>query len=425
MKLDAWLRQRHPSAERFRVVERLSQALNAVHDRGEALGGLDPSRVEVGADLVCELSAAERGIPEPGYAAPERLDGGPPSPEADIYSAGTIAWEVLVGRPCGERPAALSEVAPDLPGEIADAVMGCLERSPQWRPKDLTYLAQLAAAQQKGGRRDAAPTPARATAARPGARPVRTPAARKSRSHWTLILAGVLLLVAAGLNYRMISGQISGPPSRSASTAPIRPAPTPPRPGPPSPARGATPPAPDRTPAPAPTPAATPTPQPTATPSLPPPPAAAATPTPLPTPVSAPAPTAVPTPTPTPAPVAPAPVAPAAAPVTAAPTAAVVEPPRVREPLVLTSVSPPTARRPGRVMFDLHGTGFRADMVVRVVALREVPRGITVEGQKWVSAKLMTALLLLDESVKPAVYAIAIEDPAGGPVKSLPFTVTK
>src|SRR5512144_1241409 len=215
MKLDAWLRQRHPPAERFRLVERLSQALNAVHDRGETLASLDPSRVEGGVDLLCDLSAAARGTPEPGYAAPERLEGSPPSPEADIYSAGAIAWEVLVGRPCGEEPASLSEVVPDLPHEIAGAVMGCLERSPQWRPKDLTYLAQLAAAQQKGGRRDAPAPPARGTAARPAARPARTSPPRKSRSHWTLILAGVLLLVAAALNYRMISGQMSGSAPRS------------------------------------------------------------------------------------------------------------------------------------------------------------------------------------------------------------------
>jgi hypothetical protein len=37
----------------------------------------------------------------------------------------------------------------------------------------------------------------------------------------------------------------------------------------------------------------------------------------------------------------------------------------------------------------------------------------------------MTILLELDASVKPAVYAIAIEDPTGGPPKTLPFTVTK
>ena len=157
MKLDAWLRQDHPLAERLRLVERLSQALNAVHDRGEVLVALEPARVEVAGDSRCDLSAAERGAPEPGYAAPERIEGGPPSPEADVYSAGAIAWEVLVGRPCGELPAPLPDVAPDLPRELASAVMGCLERSPQWRPKDLTYLAQLAAAQQKAMRRGSEP----------------------------------------------------------------------------------------------------------------------------------------------------------------------------------------------------------------------------------------------------------------------------
>ena len=112
MKLDAWLRQAHPLAERLRLVERLSQSLNAVHDRGEILAALEPARVEVAGDLRCDLSAAKRGSPEPGYAAPERLEGGPPSSEADVYSTGAIVWEVLVGRPCGEGPAPLPDVAP-------------------------------------------------------------------------------------------------------------------------------------------------------------------------------------------------------------------------------------------------------------------------------------------------------------------------
>ena len=37
----------------------------------------------------------------------------------------------------------------------------------------------------------------------------------------------------------------------------------------------------------------------------------------------------------------------------------------------------------------------------------------------------MTVLLELDESVTPGAYAIALEDPAGGPTKPLQFTVTK
>jgi hypothetical protein len=92
---------------------------------------------------------------------------------------------------------------------------------------------------------------------------------------------------------------------------------------------------------------------------------------------------------------------------------------------VLTTVSPLAVRRPGRAMLDLRGSGLRPDLLVRVMALREMPRGITVARQKWVSANLMTALLELDESVKPGAYAIALEDPTGGPIRTLPFTVTK
>jgi hypothetical protein len=76
-------------------------------------------------------------------------------------------------------------------------------------------------------------------------------------------------------------------------------------------------------------------------------------------------------------------------------------------------------------MLDLRGSGLRPDLLVRVMALREMPRGITVARQKWVSANLMTALLELDQSVKPGAYAIALEDPRGGPIRTLPFTVTK
>jgi hypothetical protein len=139
MKLDAWLRQDHPLAERLLLVERLSQALNAVHDRGEVLVALEPARVEVAGDLRCDLSAAERGSPEPGYAAPERIEGGPPSPEADVYSAGAIAWEA-VGRPCGEMPPFSPTSHRTCRASLsASAMLGARP----WRLKDLTYLARL------------------------------------------------------------------------------------------------------------------------------------------------------------------------------------------------------------------------------------------------------------------------------------------
>jgi hypothetical protein len=91
---------------------------------------------------------------------------------------------------------------------------------------------------------------------------------------------------------------------------------------------------------------------------------------------------------------------------------------------VLSTVSPLSVRRPGRALLDLRGSGFRADIRVRILPLREPTRGITVARQRWVSASLVTVLLELDESVRPGVYAVALEDPAGG--QTVPqFTVTK
>jgi len=82
-------------------------------------------------------------------------------------------------------------------------------------------------------------------------------------------------------------------------------------------------------------------------------------------------------------------------------------------------------RRPGKVMLDLRGSGLRPDLIVRVVAVKDMPRGIAVARQRWTSGNLITVLVELDETAKPAVYAIAVEDPTGGPLKTLPFTVTK
>ncbi|HSD66194.1 MAG TPA: hypothetical protein VLF95_05810, partial [Vicinamibacteria bacterium] len=136
------------------------------------------------------------------------------------------------------------------------------------------------------------------------------------------------------------------------------------------------------------------------------------TPRPVPTPTPTPTPRPVPTPTPTPTP---APAVVPAAPPPAAPL----------EPVVLSALSPLTVRRPGKTLLDVRGTGLRPDLRARVLPLKEAPRGITVARQKWVSANLVTVLLELDDSVAPGIYAIALEDPAGGPVRPLQFTVSK
>jgi hypothetical protein len=99
------------------------------------------------------------------------------------------------------------------------------------------------------------------------------------------------------------------------------------------------------------------------------------------------------------------------------------EPPA--EPASLSAVSPPSVRRPGKVLIDIRGIGLRSDQRVRLLPLKETPRGITVIRQKWTSPNLVSVLLELDASVTPTAYAIALEDPSGGLTNSLQLLVTK
>ena len=440
MKLDVWLRQERPLDERLLVVERLCQAVNEVHDRGESLAALEPARIELGSGGECDLSATRQGSPRPEYAAPD-ADGDAPPALADVYSAGAIAWEILAGRPAGDSPAHLFKVRSDLPRELADAVMACLERSADWRPKDLTYLAQMAQAQQK---RSAGPkTSPRITRSARSATPARAGADRPSRRTWPLLAALVVVIglaAAAGWKYLapgFTSSSSAATPSAPPTTVASAPATTPPAVEPtatqPTPAPAAV----EPTPVPAiptPTPAMVdpgvrPTPTPTATPAVAPPPTRVEP--------AAPAPTPPPTPTPTPVPAPPAPVTrpePAAAPPAPAPR---VEPPPAdpapraapaaapAEPVVLSTVSPLEVQRPGKVLLDLRGSGFRPDLRARIFPVGKQPRGIAVLGQKFVNAGLITVLVDLAENAETGEFAIAVEDGSGARSGQAVFTVTK
>jgi len=428
MKLDGWLRKDPSVVERLQVVEGLAQAVNAAHERGQLLAGLEPSRVEVSGDGGCDLGDALRGSPAAAYRAPEREGDAPATTASDVYAAGAIVWETLVGRAYASGPSHLSEARTDLPGDLADAVMACLEGSPEWRPKDLGYVAQLAhdAAVQRGGSRPAAPKHSaprsergKRTAAPP--RPsLETRGSGESRSHTTLLIAVVLVLAAAAGGYFWMT---RGGGATVTATAPVSP--------PALPGAAA---APGATPEPAaptatPTPAATPTAA--ATPETPP-----ATPEPTPTPVDvpvarvpatrppAPEPAALAQPTnsvPASAPATAAPAPAAAAPTDAAPEPAPAAP---RERAELSTLSPLSVKRPGRVLFDLRGSGLASDLQARLVAVRDAPKGLSVVRQKC-SGTLCNVLVELDGSVKPAVYAIVLEDPQGRQTNALTFTVTR
>jgi hypothetical protein len=456
MKLNAWLKQNPASTARLQVVERLAQALNAVHDRGEPLAALDPEHVEVDGDGDCDISPARRGNPAPGYCAPERTEGGPPSPEADIYAAGAIAWEVLSGRPYAAAPSHLAEAARDVPRELADAVMACLEQSPQWRPRDLTYIAQLAqhtlgtgSRDSGGGRsasvrssarpassRSAAPRSARTSSARTSGRsasPIRTTPLQEPRSHAMLAIIAGVVVVAAGAGYYWttthgkaapatvtpttvapaaltVSAKPGQPPVMQATPRPVAVASTPPITVAPRPAPTTAAPA---TPVPIPATVAPTRPAPTPTPVPPPVTMARA----LPPPVTQPALTEVRRPTPPPVVLPP--------PTTTTTTTVAAAPVLPRETPVLSTVSPPSVRRPGKYVLDLRGTGLRSDLRVRIVPLKEAPHGITIVRQACKSANLVQVLIDLDTEVTPGGYAITLADSSGGQTAALTLTVTK
>jgi hypothetical protein len=416
MNLEGWLKQDRSLADQLKVMEGLCSALNDGHQRGVLHRGLDPANVEVATDGSCDLSGAEAGgNSDPRYAAPEIAEGAAHSPQSDIYSAGVIFYEMLSGRsPSPDRPTPLADIRPDVPRDLTDAVMGCLEKGPDWRPKDLSYLLQVVRSLRsqgagKGGKAAArAVEPARSSPSRPAAGMGRKPTAPGSTSNTPLLVAvGVLLLGAGGGAWYWLQGSSTPPVTQ---TAGIRPTPPPtttlaPSAPPETPVPVAATPVPKATPD---APLATPTPGATPKAATPPPVTAAPRPTPE-APARTPEPLATPVPTPPPTPAGPKPEEIAAA----------------TEPTVLTAVSPLQIKRGVTTMLDVRGNGLRADQKATVLKIKEQPNGITVVKQKFVNGGLIQVVVKLEDTTAPGVYGLAMGDTLGGLSNALSFTVAK
>jgi serine/threonine protein kinase len=86
----------------------------------------------------------------PAYMSPEQATGEELTRACDVYSAAVVLYELLAGRlpfeealtptqqliqHAAEPPLHLAKIAPDVPGAIADVVMGALEKRPENRPE--------------------------------------------------------------------------------------------------------------------------------------------------------------------------------------------------------------------------------------------------------------------------------------------------
>jgi hypothetical protein len=137
-----------------------------------ALRGLDHFQAQVGAGSLASL-------PPEMATGPDKADG-----RADLYSVGTILFELLTGRPPSDTFERPSAVSPGLPAAVDEVVERCLRPLPEQRypnPQSLkealhgALATELAgpnaatepAAAKPGAPRGAAPPPAPATPAPP------------------------------------------------------------------------------------------------------------------------------------------------------------------------------------------------------------------------------------------------------------------
>ncbi len=128
-------------AEILETARSLLEALAHVHARGIAHGDLKPSNLllrrpgdvviaDFGiAQLIGGTSGDVGGEPTgdapggtPLYLAPEQFAGAPASPATDLFAAGAIIWEMMMGRPLRDQSALLAgslhDAAPVAPSAI-------------------------------------------------------------------------------------------------------------------------------------------------------------------------------------------------------------------------------------------------------------------------------------------------------------------
>jgi serine/threonine-protein kinase len=101
------------------------------------------------------VTTAGIAIGTPAYMAPEQLAGDPAADHRiDIYAVGLLAYELLIGSSpfsssspqatmaaqLTRTPEPLYELRPEVPSELSDLIMRCLEKNPAFRPSTAAML---------------------------------------------------------------------------------------------------------------------------------------------------------------------------------------------------------------------------------------------------------------------------------------------
>jgi serine/threonine protein kinase/tetratricopeptide (TPR) repeat protein len=237
-----------PVDQIIEVAGALAEALAAAHEKGIVHRDLKPANVmvtdegrvkvldfglakDVGAETVRDatLTSASRTQPgtvmgTPAYMSPEQVSGRTLDHRTDIFSLGVVLHEMATGhRPfegnssaelasaiLRDAPPSVTELRPDLPGDLARVIRRCLEKDPRHR----VQTARDVSNEFRDLRRASQATPVRTTV--PTLRSVPAPdsgSARVAEGFWVAVLpfkyTGVnadLTALTEGLTEEIITG---------------------------------------------------------------------------------------------------------------------------------------------------------------------------------------------------------------------------
>jgi serine/threonine-protein kinase len=159
--------------EALRYGEQIAEGLAAAHRRGVIHRDLRPENIMVlrdgGTVKIMDfaiprvedigtsggLAEAELVFGKPEYRAPERVQGGEPTEQSDIYALGIVLYEMLTGRvpfkgpshlatllgQVNQMPQRLRLLRPEIPAPLETLVLRALEKKPEKRQKSMVQLA--------------------------------------------------------------------------------------------------------------------------------------------------------------------------------------------------------------------------------------------------------------------------------------------
>jgi serine/threonine-protein kinase len=207
-----------PVASVLSIGAQLADALSAVHALGIVHRDLKPENlILVDGEQVKLIDFGIAQIGQQGggsslgtaaYMAPEQAAGRPVDGRADVYALGVLLFEMITGRHpfpsktdseylvrhADDTPPRPGKIAPRCPPVLETAILRCLEKKPEDRYPDAATVAKVLRAID--------------------------PSTRTSRGVTGKVLAGIMIVAAAGAGAYYVATHRPQPPESEASAAP-------------------------------------------------------------------------------------------------------------------------------------------------------------------------------------------------------------